>query len=352
MAYNTTYSPSEVNTVALAVTMTGELEKALVAKSVTGVLGDGGLKSKFMGNGIVVVADADMQALGDYNRDTGFVDGAITISHTPYQLSQDRGRSFDLDRQDADESGVANLAGQIMGEFVRTKVVPEADAYILSKIVGFASSASHVEAIVGSLNANTIYGKIISKIAEVQDASGYDEDLVIFADKTVWAALQTSSEVSRVLHPMEVKKGEVTFTVQGINGVPIIPVPSVRMKSAYTFLDGIDHSSASGDDESDGGFEPADGAVSVGFVILPKKAVSVVRKQENTRIFTPDQNQRKDAWRMDYRLYYDVFLRGAYADTIYALTYGNEAPDPGNGGEGGGAGGDVGGGGEGGGVTP
>ena len=54
----------------------------------------------------------------------------------------DRGRSFQLDSEDNDETGIAGLAGQVLGEFVRTRVVPEVDAYNLSKLGQFAVDQS------------------------------------------------------------------------------------------------------------------------------------------------------------------------------------------------------------------
>ena len=317
MAYTQTNSPSQVNTIALSVAMADELDKALMEGTVTGMLGDGDkLKAKFMGNGIVVIKDVDMQALGDYDRDTGFASGSVTISHTPYQLTQDRARTFQIDSQDADESGIGNLAGTVMKEFVRTKVVPESDAYTLSKIVGFASTASHVTNISGSWPANTDLTKIATTINSVQQAAGYDEDLVCFVDSGVFAGLQTTTELSRSLDVSDFKKGDIYTKVYSYNSVPIVPVPAARMKSAYDFYDGVTAG------QTAGGFVPASGAKDVKIIVLPKKAVNVVRKHEKVRIFAPDKNLTADAWKLDYRLYYDVLLKKSYANTIYAITNG------------------------------
>ena len=62
----------------------------------------------------------------------------VTVSQKPYTLSKDRGRTFIIDREDMDEIGISNLAGQLMGEFVRTEVAPEIDAYAISAIAKIA----------------------------------------------------------------------------------------------------------------------------------------------------------------------------------------------------------------------
>ncbi len=101
-------------------------------KSVTGFMADNVFRSKFVGAKTVLIPTLEMSGLGDYDRDKGFATGALTLTHDSYTLTQDRARTFHLDSEDEDETGIANLAGQVMGEFVRTQVVPEMDAYILS----------------------------------------------------------------------------------------------------------------------------------------------------------------------------------------------------------------------------
>lgn len=95
-----------------------------------------------MGAKTVLIPEMEVSGLGDYDRDNGFVKGTIAVSAQPHVLAMDRGRSFQLDREDNDETGIADLAGQVMGEFVRTQVVPEMDAYILSKLAAHAVSKS------------------------------------------------------------------------------------------------------------------------------------------------------------------------------------------------------------------
>lgn len=55
-------------------------------------------------------------------------------------MTQDRGRTFQLDAVDVDETNFALVAGNVMGEFQRTKVIPEIDAYRYSKIAELAKT--------------------------------------------------------------------------------------------------------------------------------------------------------------------------------------------------------------------
>lgn len=293
-------------------TMTGELDKAVVQKTVTGFLTDNAMRTKFVGNKTVLIPEMSFSGLGDYDRVTGFVSGTVTVTAEPYTLTMDRGRSFQLDREDNDETGIADLAGQVMGEFVRNKVVPEIDAYVLSKLGGFA--AGQTQTVTGD-PATQAFKMLSEAIRKVQNEAGYDEEMVAFVDSTLWGALQQSSEVTRALVTSNFKKGAVDTVVKSLNGVAILPTPDSRMKTAYDFNDGTT------DGQKDGGFTPSESAKSIGFIVMPKRAASLVKKTEKIRTFTPDQNQNADAWKFDYRLYYDLFIRNSLEKAIYAYVY-------------------------------
>lgn len=300
------------NTIAYAEKYTSALDKALVQKPVTGMFTDNALRAKFMGGKVVYIPDVDMQGLGNYDRTTGFVDGTVDVAFTPYELKMERSRSFSIDSQDADEGGVGDLAGQVLGEFMRTKVAPEVDAYVLSKLAGLAVNAD--QTITGTPETEALK-MLQSGILQAQDAAGYGEELVAFVDSTVWAAICNTSELSKQLVVSNFSKGGVDTIVKSFNGVSLHPVQSALMKSAYTFYDGKT------DGQEAGGFVPTDTAKSVGMLILPKRAASLVKKVEKTRMYSPQENQQADAWKIDTRLYYDCFVKKSMLGTLFAYTY-------------------------------
>ena len=312
-----------INTITLATEMTGTLDKAVVQKPVCGFFADNALRAKFVGAATVTIPNMEMSGLGDYDRDTGFVKGAVTINRTSYTLNMDRGRSFQIDAQDEDESGIPSLAGEVSGEFVRTKVCPEIDAYCLSKLGGYAAGLEVPQTVAadGALEDN-IYAMFLEAKQKVQNAVGYDEELVWFVDSAVYHAIQTSPAISRMLDVTTFKKGDLHLQVKSIDGVAILPVPDSRMKTAFTFLDGTDHSGESGGaNETAGGFIPAENASSIGFILMPRRAASLVRKTEKVRIFEPSRNPEADAWKIDYRVYYDLLTRNSLLGGIYAYVY-------------------------------
>ena len=300
---------SKINTLEFRSNMTGVLEKALVQGSTVGIFEDNNLRTKFVGAKTVLIPTMDMSSLGNYDRDNGFVTGAITVASEPFTLEQDRARSFHLDREDNDETGIAGLAGEVLTEFVRTKVVPEVDAYTLSKLGGYAAANGQTVEGDPDTEAYAMFGDAVSDIREVV---GFDEELICFADNAFLKALSASPEIARQIVASEFKKGEVSTKVKVLDDIKLLPVPQSRMKTQYDFYNGTS------DGQEEGGFVPTAAAKSIGFIILPKKAVSLVKKSETLRTFTPEQNIKADAYKFDYRLYYDAFIKQTMRKAVYA----------------------------------
>ena len=292
-----------INTIENTTRYTAELDKLFAQKSATGFFADNALAAKFVGAKTVIIPDINFQGLADYDRDTGFSRGAITVSNSSYTMAMDRARSLQIDREDMDETGVASLAGQILGEYVRTKVVPECDAYVISKLAGLSQSRANT--LEGDVDAP--FETLINLINKVQDTVGYDEELVAFIDSHIYARLQNSAEISKMITVSDFKQGDINLKVNSINGVTLIPVVSERMKTAYTF-----QSNAAG------GFVPANNARNIYMLVCPKKGAHLVKKTENMRIFTPEQNLDADAYKFDYRIYYDVFVAKSGLDAIWS----------------------------------
>jgi len=297
-----------LNTLEKAVKYTSALDKVIVQKAVTGFMIDNGLKAQFMGADTVKIPSLDFVGLADYDRDEGFEKAGITVSRETYTLTQDRGRKLQIDAMDMDETGIANLSGTVLGEYVRTQVVPEMDAYVLSKLYGVANTKNHIT----TYNEATVITDLIKAFNNVQDAAGYnDTELVAFVDPVVYGLLQTTNEITRQIVVSDFKQGDLNFKVKTLNGVAIIPVSSARMKTSYTFPEVTA--------PTVGGFKPTEGAKDIRAIVMPKSAGHLVKKHETLRIFEPSQNMDADAYVFNYRLHYDAFVKKSDLDTIYAI---------------------------------
>jgi len=297
-----------INSIDTAVKYSGELDKVFEQKSVVNLFTDSKLRAQFMGAKTVKIPNLEFVGLVNYDRDNGFARSKITVASEPFTLSKDRARSISIDKEDMDETGVANLAGQVLGEYVRTQVVPECDAYCLSKLLGKAEEKGNVVA----TGTATPFKTFTSLVAKAREKAGFDAELVCYVNGAMYAALQNSTEFQKQVIISDFKSGEISLKVKTIDDVKIIPVSSSRMKSAYTFVeDG---------ETTEGGFTAAEGAKEVTMLVVPVNGVSLVKKTETMRIFTPEQNLDADAYKFDYRIYYDIFVKKSAIEAIQGCT--------------------------------
>lgn len=256
---------------------------------------------KYDGGDTVHIPEISMQGLAKYDRDEGFNQGSVTLKFNPYKMTQDRGRTFQLDSMDVNETNFVATAGTVMGEFQRTQVIPEIDSYRYSKIAALATAENKVTTGFTPAVA-TILEKLEAEITEIQDVVGEDEGLIIVMSTKLRAILNNADKFNRYLNVAEFKNGSVNTTVKSFNDIPILGVPSARMKTAYVFNDGKTAN------QQAGGFKADTGAKDINWIIMPQRAPVAVSKTDKVRVFTPELNQKADAWKIDYRKYHDLWI--------------------------------------------
>lgn len=281
-----------LNTIEYAKVFQAELDKQIIEGATSGWMEENAKQVIYNGGSEIKLPKMSLQGLGDYDRDNGYADGAVTYGFQTMTLTKDRGRRFRIDAIDVDESGFALAAANVAAEFQRTKVIPEVDAYRYSTLASLAGISKDYTPV-----ASSVLSTLISHIGEVSDVTGGEDGLLISIARPVYDMLMTNAQITRHLDVSQFKQGEVDYSIKTLNGVPIIPVSSARMKSAYTYAtNGV------------GGFAPAAGASAINWIICPKTAPIAVSKTDNVKIISPEINQFADAWDIDYRKYHDLFL--------------------------------------------
>lgn len=256
---------------------------------------------KYDGGDTVHIPEISMQGLAKYDRDEGFNRGSVTLKFTPYKMTQDRGRTFSLDAMDVNETNFVATAGTVMGEFQRTQVIPEIDAYRYSKIAALATAKSRTTAAFTPTAAN-ILEKLEADITEIQDVIGEDEGLVIVMSTKLRTILNNADKFNKYLDVTQFRAGAIDTKVKSFNEIPILGVPSARMKTAYVFADGKTAN------QQAGGFKADTAAKDINWIIMPQRAPIAVSKTDKVRVFDPDTNQSGDAWKIDYRKYHDLWI--------------------------------------------
>lgn len=256
----------------------------------------------------VKIAKMALVGLGNYSKSSGFPDGDITLTWETHQFTNDRGRRFSIDRMDNQES-FGLVAARLVGEFMRTEVIPEVDAYRFSKI----ASKSGVLGTTGNLNASTAKGALDTAIVTLQEKEVDDGRLIIFMTPTV--AQYLSDNITRTTINGD---KNVNNVIETYNGIQIVRVPQTRFYKGIT-LD-------AGSNTNAGGYSKAVAATGVSagkdinFIVMDRNACYNVTKLSVAKLFTPDENQSKDAYQFDFRLYHDTFILDNKTDGIYVHT--------------------------------
>ena len=218
------------NTIEYAKVFQKELDKQVLEGATSGWMEENASQVIYNGGSEIKLPKMSLQGLGSYDRDEGYTGGAVTYAYETFALTQDRGRRFRIDAIDVDESGFGLAAANVAAEFQRTQVIPEIDAYRYSKLAAAAGIRKTY-----TPDKATVMSTLLAQLGEVRDITG---------------------EISYAVESSSFKQGELEFGVKAISGVPVIPVPSARMKSAYTFKA-----------DGDGGFAPTEAAKDINWII-------------------------------------------------------------------------------------
>jgi hypothetical protein len=287
------------------------LDQQFLEVSTTAWMEANASRVRYNGGNKVQIPKVSVEGLGNYSRSSGFPDGAATLSWEERTLTQDRGKEFNLDAQDYDETNFVLGAGTILGEFQRLKVVPEVDAYRYSKIFQLANqqlkTASYTPA------TGTIFAQLKNDIKTIQDVIGESEPLVIAISHAAANILDQSSEIEKHVSVDEFTNGEYKTKVRALDGIPMFRVPSARLKSDFTF-------------SATNGFTPTAVAMGINWIIAARSALIAVVKTDKIRIFDPAANQDMDAWKIQYRKYHDLWIMDNAFETIVVSYTAIEAP--------------------------
>lgn len=228
----------------------------------------------------------------------GYKVGSTQAHWQIYSLAYDRGKQFQIDEMD-DEETAGLMIANVLKEFLRTQVVPEVDAVRFARIAG-AAYTSMGNKVVETPNAtkgddNEIIHCFNRGIEWLKDHEVPEEDQVIFVSPAVETLTKNSEEIQKYISVLDYKtERNVSFKFRAYEDKPLIGVPSSR------FIDKIV--------VGDNGYAPASGAKALNYIICSKKCVVPVVKLEKSKIFSPEVNQDFDGYKVNVRIYHDCFI--------------------------------------------
>lgn len=301
------------NTIQYAQILQNQLDKVIVHDMKTGWMDANAGQVIYHGGNEVKIPSLSVDGLGDYNRNatSGYTLGDVQFGYKTYEMTQDRGRKFQIDAMDVDETNFVLTAANIMGEFQRTKVVPEIDAYRLSLLATKATAVSNDEN--AEYEYKVDYSNVVSKIKKgikTLREKGFNGQLVIMCNYDVQLAVEEASFGK--LSSVTFAQGGFNTQVPAIDGCPLIAVPQNRLYTAIKLNDGKTGG------QTAGGYAKGTGAKNVNFLIIPTDLPIAITKQDVMRIFDPMTNQQANAWAMDYRRYHDLWVLDSKKEGVFA----------------------------------
>lgn len=244
--------------------------------------------------GEFLIPKMSMDGLADYSRSSGYVKGDVTITYETKSCNYDRGRKFSVDAMDNEET--AGIAfGKLASEFIRTKVVPEMDAFRFAK---YASATGLLSAAEATPTAGTAVLTALQIAVNAQDEAEINVDgKILYITPTLLTLAKNvdTTKSKAILDRFE----------------KIITVPQTRF---YTAIDMKDGTSSN---ETAGGYAGATGGYKINFMIINRDAVIQFGKHTVNKVVSPEENQTDDGYMFFYRAYsiaetYENKVKGIY----------------------------------------
>lgn len=226
----------------------------------------------------IVIPKLDMDGLADYDRNGGYKDGSVNLTNETVKFNYDRGRRFAVDAMDNEET--AGIAfGKLSSEFIRTKVVPEMDAFRFAIYAG----TDGISAATGTLaDGVAVMNAIAAAVSKMDEDEVSQENRHLFITPTHLNAVESLDTYKS----KELLKGFASIT----------KVPQSRFYTAVELASGADGEEA-------GGFAKASTGADINFMIIQKDAVMQYPKHTVNKIITPEANQTSDGYLFFYRAY-------------------------------------------------
>lgn len=275
------------NNIALAKNYTSILDEVYQAASVTADLTSDNTMIRAGANANeIVYPQIAVSGLGDYDRNSGYTNGSVNLEWKTATFNYDRGTKISVDVMDNEES--RDIAFTMAGsELMRTKVAPEADAFVFATLAGKTGISKAPAA--AFADAESFLAALIKAKNKMDEDEVPEEGRILYATPTL---------INGVMSLDTTKSREILATF-----AKVIKVPQSRFYTAIDLLDG----KTSG--EEAGHYAKASTGKDINFMIIHKPAIIKFDKHQVSNIIPAAMNADADADIAKYRKYgiVDVF---------------------------------------------
>lgn len=260
-----------------------------------------GLDSKteldFTGVNEVKILKISTTGLGDYSRTDGYPKGDITVAWETIKLEEERGKELSIDRMDNEET-LGMAFGEVTSTFIKNYVNPELDAYRFAK---YASTSGVLSAEAANLTKDNIIAALDAAILAMDNAEVPAENRVLYMSTNLRPAF------AQAVNRSYGSDSAISNVVDSYNGIPITYVVPTRFYDKITLNSGA----------TSFGYSKAEDGVGLNFMLVYSPAVMQAVKFAMPKVFTPDENQDKDMWKFQLRIYHDAYIYENKAAGVY-----------------------------------
>ena len=228
----------------------------------------------------ILYPQISVSGLGDYDRNSGYTNGAVNVVWKTATFNYDRGTKISVDTMDDQET--FNIAfGAAGATLQRDKVAPEADAFVFATLAGLTGISKATPT--SYANASDFLSALIEAKNEM------DEDEVPLDNRILYA---TPTLLNSVMSLDTTKSREILDTFMLKKSVP--------QSRFYTVIELLDGKSSG---EELGHYKKAASGKDINFMIIHKPAVIKFDKHIASNIIVPENNPDSDAYICKYRKY-------------------------------------------------
>lgn len=243
----------------------------------------------------ILIPKMTLDGLADYSRSDGYVSGDVNLTMETVKFNFDRGRKFSVDNMDnAETAGVA--FGKLSSEFIRTKVVPELDAFRYATYAGI--SGINTTAAAALTTGEGVLNALVTATNALDESEVPDTERELHITPTLY----------NLIYSVDTTKSKEVLN----SFARVVKVPQTRF---YTAIDQYDGTTSS--EEKGGYVKDGTSGKNINFMIIHKPAVIQYSKHTVEKVIAPEVNQSADAWMFCYRAYgladvYENKVKGIY----------------------------------------
>jgi hypothetical protein len=276
----------------------------------------------------IIVPKLDMDGLGDYDRNSGYLDGDVTLTNETVKFNYERGRKLKTDAIDNEETGGVIMAN-LSSEFLRTKVAPEVDAVRYATYSSLGDITDVAPEGIEYKTGEEVLKALQDVMTKLDDDEVPEEGRYLRINATLLSMAEfvsrtTNNDIlkkftqikkvpqSRFLTKIELKSGK-DADGERIGGYTKV-ADKYELTTDSSIVSGKTYYTKSSDKYTKVETPASDslstyyelkekGSRELNFMVIHKPAMLQYTKHAKMKIFTPDSDDSGDFYRMLYRIY-------------------------------------------------